>query len=101
MAELFRQGMRSPALEVKVFTQTALVDFTSWTSLAFHMVGAGVVVSGVATAAAGGTLVYSWAAGDLAVAGIYEAVFTGVDPNGLPATFPTGTNLEIVIVPGI
>lgn len=101
MAEHFRQGMRSPALEVKVFTQAAFVDFTGWTSLAFRMVGAGVVVAGAASASAGGTLIYSWSSSDLAVAGTYAAVFTGIDPNGLPATFPTGANLEIVVVPGI
>ncbi len=102
MAEPFRQNMQSPALEVRVFTSKAFVDFTGWTALAFRMVGEGIVVTGSASGDASGTLIYDWAAGDLAVPGNYEAVFTGIDPAGRRATFPTGPeNIDIVVVPDI
>jgi len=103
MSEPFRAGDRLPSLEVKAFTRDGFINFpvTFPGGVTFRMVGGGRVVTGTASGDALGTIVYNWAAGDLSVAGTYAAVFIATDGAGRTATFPTGTNLELVVVPMI
>ena len=100
MSEPFRAGMRLPSLEVVAFTRDAFINFPTLFpgGVTIRMVGAGRVVTGPATGDALGHIVYDWAVGDLTV-GTYAVVFIGTDASGRQATFPTGTNLEIVVVP--
>ncbi len=103
MGEPFRQGMRLPSLEVQVYTRERLIDFPAEYpgGVTFRMVGMDVVITGPATGSALGVLVYDWAADDLAIAGTYAACFVGIDATGRAATFPTGSNLEIVVTPAL
>jgi hypothetical protein len=99
----FRQNTRLPSLEILVFTSGGPVNFPVDFpgGVTYRMVGGGVTITGPATGDSLGRLVYNWNSGDLAVAGTYVAYFIGVDGTGRSAAFPTGTNLEIIVVPTI
>lgn len=102
MSETFREGTRLPSLQALAFTAAGVVDFPSLFpgGVTFRMVGGGRTVTGAASGDAAGVLIYNWAVGDL-VAGTYTAVFIATDGSGRTAAFPTGTNLELVVVPMI
>jgi len=97
----FRQNDRLPALEVRAFTASGNVDLTAYASIAFRMVSGSTVVTGVATGDVNGLLTYAWGSGDLAVVGVYDAVFLATDGTGRVQTFPTGTNLKIEVIAAI
>lgn len=99
MAE-FRQGSTHRPLRAIAFTETARVDFPAEFpgGVTFKMTNGSTTITGTATGDANGNLVYQWQTHDLDVAGTYAAVFVGTDGAGKTETFPTGTNLTIVIV---
>lgn len=98
-----RQNTRLSSLEILAFTTAGPVNFPVEFpgGVTFRMVGQGVTITGPAIGTSLGQLTYDWDVGDLAVAGTYEAYFIGTDGSGRTATFPTGTNLEIIVVPEI
>lgn len=95
-----RQNDRLPTIKALAFTEDVLVNLTAFTSFTFKMVGP-VTKTGTATGNAQGELEYAWAAGDTAEVGTYAAVFIATDGSGKTQTFPTGTNLEVIVVPAI
>lgn len=101
MARPIRQGDRLPTLRAVAFTATGVVDFTQFVSISFRMVNGETVVTGPASGDASGNLSYAWASGDTDVPGTYAAVFIAVDGTGRQETFPTDSNIEIVIIPAI
>lgn len=96
-----RQGDRLPPVTASAFTAAGFIDFTAFSSITFRMVSGSTVVTGTATGDAHGNLSYAWQAGDTNVPGTYEAVFIATDDSGKLQTFPTDTNLTIVVTPDI
>jgi hypothetical protein len=99
----FRQNSTHRPLRAIAYSQAGLVDFTTEFpgGVTFKMVSGATTVTGTATGDANGNLTYAWAPTDLAVPGTYAATFTAVGEEGLLETMPSGTNLEIVVVPTI
>ena len=97
-----RQGDLLPALVAQATTETGVVDLTQFVGgITFRMVCGSTVVTGPATGDASGNLTYNWNSGDTNVAGTYSAVFIGTDGTGKTETFPTGSNLTVIVVPRI
>lgn len=98
-----RQGDRLPSLQAKAFTDAGgIVDLTTFTGgITFRMVNGATVITGAASGDAQGNLTYNWGASDTATPGTYAAVFIATDSGGKKQTFPTGDNLQVVIVPSI
>lgn len=96
-----RQGDQLPAIRAVAYSETGLIDFTQFTSIAFRMVSGGTVVTGQALGDQNGNLTYTPASSDFSVPGTYSAVFIATDPTGKKETFPMGSNLTVMVVPSI
>ncbi len=97
-----REGDRLPTLRAIAFTDDERVDLTQFESIVFRMLasdGTTIVDDAAATGDANGNLEYAWADGDTDTPGTYTAVFIATDGAGKTQTFPTASNLTVVIVP--
>ena len=103
MAEPFRQGSIHRPLRATVFTEAGVVNLVTEfpNGITFRMVHGVTVIAGEATGDTRGNVTYQWQTGDLDLAGTYQACFIGTDAIGRTETFPSGTNLEIVVIPAI
>lgn len=99
----FRQGSTHRPLRARAYTNVGDIDFPREFpgGVTFRMVQGTTVIAGVAHGDRGGNLVYHWGPHDLDTPGTYAAVFIAVDADGRAETFPTDTNLEIVVVPAL
>ena len=96
-----RQNDLSEPIRAKAFNASGFVNLTLFTGgLTFKMVGP-VSVQGAAVGDANGNLTYTFANGETATPGTYEATFRGVDGAGKAQTFPQGTNLRVIVVPAL
>lgn len=99
-----RQNDRLPTIQAIAFDEDVRVDLTVFASIVFRMVAADgtVKIAGAAaTGNANGELEYAWAAGDTDTVGEYVAVFKATDGSGKVQTFPTRTNLAVVVTAAI
>ena len=97
-----RQGDLLPAITVQVFNVIGAVDLTAFSGgITFRMVKGTTVITGAASGTSGGLATYQWQNGNTDIAGIYAAVFVGIDGGGRHETFPTAQNLSVVIVAAI
>lgn len=99
-----RQNDRLPSIKAVAFDGVTRVDLTVFASITFKMVasdGTVKISAGAATGNANGELEYAWAAGDTDTVGEYQAVFKATDGTGKVQTFPTKTNLVVVVTAAI
>lgn len=94
------QGDTATPIQARAFTADDFVDLTVFASIAFRMVGP-VTKTGAATGDAIGNLSYTWAAGDTATVGEYQAVWRCTDGSGKVQTFPQGASLTVTIVAAV
>lgn len=94
------QGDTATPIQARAFTADDFVDLTAFASVAFRMVGP-VTITGAATGDALGNLSYTWAAGNTATVGEYQAVWIATDGSGKTQTFPQGASLTVTIVAAV
>lgn len=104
---VMRKGDTAPILSATLKTDAGVVVDISGATVTFSMRsqanGAMLVTAASATIVSGpaGTVAYAWAAPDVAVAGIMEAMFTVTFSNGKIETFPDNRFLLGNLLPGI
>lgn len=96
-----RQGDRLPAIEAVVFDEGQRVDLTAFETIVFRMVSGETEIEGSATGDVNGNLRYELADGDTDTPGTYTAVFVATDSDDRVQTFPTGSNLTVVVIAGL
>lgn len=96
-----RQGDMLPPIQAIAFDDGARADLTQFETITFRMVAGETEIEGAATGDSNGVFTYDLADGDTDTPGTYSAVFECVTADGKTQTFPTASNLTVVVIAGL